>query len=211
MLAARAEAAARAGGAAQAFLQAAHGVVRERVRPVYTLRDLQPASRTLARGVGSCSQRLACLEAVARAHGVPTRVTGLWVAGAFWYPRFAAVTRPFVPERILLAWPSFWVGAWLPVDEVFGSTRDLATRDPAGFPNDGETLFEALAATPVDFDGKTRDCGVACDPRADLSRFVVARTRPYASRDDLFRDHPLLERAWRGRVFEAMWGGRKSV
>ncbi|WP_457464607.1 hypothetical protein [Streptomyces sp. TE5632] len=60
----------------------------------------------LRRGRGSCSQRLAVLESVARASGVATRVRGLLVDGSFWYPRFPRLHR-IVPEQVLLAWPEF--------------------------------------------------------------------------------------------------------
>ncbi|SEK66054.1 hypothetical protein [Nonomuraea pusilla] len=68
------------------------------------MNERQPASRTLALGRGSCSQRLAVLEAVARACGVATRVRGLLVDGRFWHPRFPLL-RPLVPGRVVLAWP----------------------------------------------------------------------------------------------------------
>lgn len=42
-------------------LRVAHGFIAERVRPVYAVGDTQPVSRTLRRGRGSCSQRLAVL------------------------------------------------------------------------------------------------------------------------------------------------------
>src|SRR5687767_4129832 len=59
------------------MLQLAHGVIAARVRPVYAVNEAQPVSKTLALGRGSCSQRLAVLEAVARAAGIATRVRGL--------------------------------------------------------------------------------------------------------------------------------------
>lgn len=43
-------------------LRVAHGLIAERVRPVYAVEDTQPVSHTLRRGRGSCSQRLAILE-----------------------------------------------------------------------------------------------------------------------------------------------------
>ena len=98
----------------QALLRAAHASIRERVRPVYTVDELQPASRTIEKGRGSCSQRIGCLEAAARARGIGTRVRELWIDGRFWHPRFGRWLWPFLPRRILLAWPQFHVGgAWL--------------------------------------------------------------------------------------------------
>ncbi|MEV4060824.1 hypothetical protein [Nonomuraea dietziae] len=55
----------------RARLIAAHRLIAARLRPVYAL------NRTLAPGTGSCSQRLAVLEAVARAGAIATRVKGL--------------------------------------------------------------------------------------------------------------------------------------
>jgi hypothetical protein len=62
----------------------AHQLVAMSVRPVYSVNDKQPISRTLRRGRGSCSQRLALLEGVARSQGIPRRVRGLVVDGRFW-------------------------------------------------------------------------------------------------------------------------------
>ncbi|MFT4010161.1 MAG: hypothetical protein QM655_08990 [Nocardioidaceae bacterium] len=70
------------------LLQQAHRLVSARVSPRYAIEEIQPASVTLRRGRGSCSQRLAVLEAVARGAGMRTRVRGLLVAGEFWYARF---------------------------------------------------------------------------------------------------------------------------
>jgi hypothetical protein len=197
-----------------AFVRAAHAALAAAVRPVYTLDDQLPASAVLARGTGSCSQRMACLEAAARAGGVPTRVRGLWMDGRFWYPRFR-LSRPFIPRRILLAWPQFLLdGEWTDFDELYASAADLAQRDPAaGFRNDGETLFEAVSHVSVDFLGKTRDCGgPACGiPASDLSRFLLTDAGLFDSRDELFGRHPTLIRSWRGRAFELVFGGRKSA
>src|SRR5215212_3562269 len=85
-------------GSGVGYLRAAHGVLRAEVRPVYTVDELQAASVTIAKGKGSGSQRFACLEAVARAGGIGTRVRGLWIAGRFWGPRFP-VAKVFMPGR----------------------------------------------------------------------------------------------------------------
>jgi|SRR5437667_1553779 len=79
------------------YVQAVHQQLTSRLRPIYDLDELQPASVTLERGAGSCSQRMACLEAISRAGGgVCTRVRVLHVKGAFWYPRFPWL-RAFMP------------------------------------------------------------------------------------------------------------------
>lgn len=108
------------------FVLEAHRRITGTVKPVYTLNELQPASRTLRKQKGSCSQRMACLEAIARAGGVPTRVRALQVSGKFWGPRFPAF-EAFIPRSILLVWPQFYAdGAWLDVDELYASAIDLA-------------------------------------------------------------------------------------
>ncbi|MEX0169262.1 transglutaminase domain-containing protein [Streptomyces sp. LMG1-1-1.1] len=179
----------------RARLQVAHGVLVSAVRPVYSVEDRRRVSRTLRLGRGSCSQRMAALEAVARSLGVATRVRGLLVDGSFWYPRFPKL-RPFVPAEVLLAWPEFRLdGAWVPIAELFGAAADRPA-DAAGpgraghdggFTNTGaETLFEAVARTAVDWDAPAACAGSApCDLsahlRTDLGRF--------SSRDELFDRH----------------------
>jgi hypothetical protein len=191
------------------FVQAAHRHVRGAVSPIYSLDDLQPASETLRRGRGSCSQRMAVLEAVCRARGIGTRVRGLWVDGRFWYPRFRAVSA-FLPPRVVLAWPQFLLaGAWVDFDELFGPAESLAAAAPAGFANDGETLFEAVEHTSVDFLGKT--CGAACATTTSLQRWVVGDAGIFDARDDLFAAHGGLSRTWRGFAFQAIFAGRKSA
>ncbi|MFD3661718.1 transglutaminase domain-containing protein [Streptomyces sp. NPDC058659] len=185
------EADARGAVTARDRLRTAHGIIVPAVRPVYSVEDRRRVSRTLRLGRGSCSQRMAVLEAVARSLGVPTRVRGLLVDGAFWYPRFPKV-RPFVPEEVLLTWPEFLLdGAWVPVAELFDAQgpRTAASGPTAGgFTNSGpETLFEAVARTPVDWDapaacaGSTAPCDLSAHLRTDLGRFD--------SRDELFARH----------------------
>ncbi|MGH3988157.1 MAG: transglutaminase-like domain-containing protein [Pseudonocardiaceae bacterium] len=170
------------------LLQLAHELIADRIRSVYALNDAQPVSRTLARGRGSCSQRLAVLEAVARASGVPTRVRGLLLDGRFWYPRFPRL-RHLVPDRVVLAWPEFALdGGWVPASELFGSLADLSDRQQEGFTNsDGETLFEALTRTAIDWDGATSAPG-SCSG-CDLSAWVVADLGRFEDRAALFNAH----------------------
>lgn len=172
----------------RARLQVAHGIIASTVRPVYSVEDRRRVSRTLRLGRGSCSQRMAVLEAVARTLDVPTRVRGLLVDGAFWYPRFPRL-RPFVPEEVLLAWPEFLLdGAWVPVAELFGVSGERTDGSADGFTNSGpETLFEAVARTSVDWDapaacaGSAAPCDLSAHLRTDLGRFD--------SRDELFTRH----------------------
>ncbi|MFF3326995.1 transglutaminase domain-containing protein [Streptomyces sp. NPDC002889] len=183
-----AEARAASEPAQRAVLQAAHQLISENVRPVYALNDAQPVSRTLARGTGSCSQRLAVLEAVARAAGVPTRVRGLLVDGSFWYERFPRLRR-LVPDTVLLAWPEFRIEqTWLNVSELYAPLDALSAANPRGFTNTGpQTLFEALASTAVDWDGST--CGANSCSSFDLSALVREDLGRFSSRDDLFATH----------------------
>ncbi|MGW7434266.1 transglutaminase domain-containing protein [Streptomyces sp. NPDC054861] len=177
-------------------LLAAHGLIRDRVRPVYAMNDAQPVSRTLAKGRGSCSQRLAVLEAVARAGGIPTRVRGLLIDGAFWYPRFPRL-RAIVPATVLLAWPEFRLGTdWVGASELYAPIDVLRERGPEGFTNrGGQTLFEALSVTAVDWDGEQpapctvpgagdTGCGAG-----DLSAMVRRDLGRFDSRDELFATH----------------------
>jgi hypothetical protein len=163
-------------------LRRAHAAIQVRVRPVYGLDDERPASLTLRSGRGSCSQRLALLEAVARALGVATRVQGLLVDGRFWYPRFPRL-RWAVPETVVLAWPEFRLeGGWVPVSELFEPPSPTGA---TGFANAGaETLFDAVRTTVVDWDGRARartGCAVC-----DLSGQVADDLGYFDSRDELF-------------------------
>ncbi|MFJ8005393.1 transglutaminase domain-containing protein [Streptomyces fagopyri] len=180
-----------------AALRQAHRRIVAEVRPVYSVRDERPVSEVLRLGRGSCSQRLAVLEAAARASGVATRVRGLLVDGAFWYPRFPRLHR-IVPDQVLLAWPEFRLeglspadrptAPWLTVSELFGNLDELSEGHGGGFTNTGaETLFEALSRTAIDWDGATV-CpadSVACD----LSAHVLADLGHFGSRDELFARH----------------------
>lgn len=160
-----------------ATVRAAHGLIRDAVRPVYAMEEATPASRVLARGTGSCSQRLAVLESAARAIGVETRVRALSIDGAFWEPRFPRLTFA-LPDRVLLAWPEFRLDGWRPASELFGP---LGCRAGGAFTNSGsETLFEAVGRCAVDWDGETSG-----DP-ADLSAHLRADLGYFTDRDELF-------------------------
>ena len=191
------------------FVQKAHLWLCQMVRPVYSVDEWQPASRTLRKKKGSCSQRMACLEAVARAGGIPTRVRVLHVKGRFWYPRFR-LSRPFIPARILLVWPQFFLGGiWVDFDELHSSIDRLA-KDSLGFRNNGESLFEAVQKTPVDFLGKT--CGLACaKPGHDLSKYVLSDDGFFDTRDEVFERLGSFQHTLRGRVFDLVFRGRSSL
>lgn len=165
------------------FLRAAHGEIARKIRPAYALNECQRVSSTIRHGRGSCSQRFAVLEAVARRHGIATRVRGLVAHGAFWYPRFPGLTW-LVPNRVILAWPEFHAGElWISASEIFGELGELAACG-AGFANQGgETLFDAVAMTAVDWRG---EAGV---PACDLSPLIEDDLGYFESRDQLFATH----------------------
>lgn len=177
-------------------LRTAHRIIARDVRPVYSVEDGRRVSRTLRLGRGSCSQRMAALEAVARAVRVRTRVRGLLVDGTFWYPRFPRL-KPFVPEQVLLAWPEFRIsGAWVPIGELFDASAAAAAPAPAsadsgvGFANSGgETLFDAVARTGVRWDACGAEAGTGPGTACDLSARVVADLGHFDDRDELFARH----------------------
>lgn len=191
------------------LLQAAHRYLVQLVKPIYTLDELQPASQTLRKERGSCSQRIACLEAVSRACGVPTRSRGLQISGRFWYPRFR-VFRAFIPSKVLLVWPQFFVqGVWIDFDELYGTAAELTERAEHAFGNNGESIFDAVDHTPVDFLAKTCSAGCAASV-FDLSKFVLADEGFFDTRDDVFERFGSFQTTLRGRMFEVMYGGRAS-
>nr|WP_232789940.1 transglutaminase domain-containing protein [Streptomyces jeddahensis] len=204
----RRDAAARGAGSPREALQVAHGIIARGVRPVYSVEDRRRTSRTMRLGRGSCSQRMAALESVARAMDVPTRVRGLLVDGVFWYPRFPRF-RPLVPEQVLLAWPEFLLQKeqepaqeqgqeqshaqgleWVPIGELFRSPAERGGGSGGGaFTNrGGETLFDAVARTAVDWDG-TQSCGMPGGAGCDLSAHVLVDLGYFGSRDALFARH----------------------
>ena len=191
------------------FLRQSHEYLKRTVRPVYSVNEWQPASRTLQNRQGSCSQRSAVSETIARAAGIPTRVHAFGIKGSFWYPRFL-IARFFIPRSILLVWPQFYIrGRWLDFDELHGSMDELASKADGGFTNSGESIFDAVSNTPVDFLGKT--CGLACSrPEYDLSKYLETDHGMFDCRDDAFDRLGSFQKTLRGRAFELVYGGRKS-
>jgi len=190
-------------------LQKLHLLLVAMLRPVYSVDEWQPTSKTLLKRRGSCSQRMACLEALARAVGIPTRVRAIHVKGNFWYPRFQ-VLRFLIPKRILLVWPQFFLeGNWVDFDELYVPMEQLVATATHGFANNRESLFEAIQDTPVDLLGKT--CDMACArPEHDLSRFVLDDQGFFDTRDEAFERLGSFQRTLRGRLFEMVYGDRKS-
>jgi len=194
----------------RAFLTIAHTYLVHAVRPIYSMNDLQPASKTLQKQRGSCSQRIACLEALARAAGIPTKVRALRIDGSLWYPRFG-YARTLVPRELWLAWPQFFLeGRWVDFDEIYAPIVPQAGQAHELFTNRGESIFDAVAHTAVDFFGKTKsqESGrSACD----LSSFVLADEGIFDTRDEVFLRAGSFHRTLRGRAFELIFGGRKSA
>jgi hypothetical protein len=152
---------------------------------------------------------MACLEAAARAAGIPTRVHALAIRGCFWYPRFR-ISRFLIPKSILLVWPQFYFEyAWVDFAELHATMNQLAGRDATGFTNDGESLFEAITHTPLDFLGET--CAMPCaKPEHNLSRFLAADNGFFDTRDEVFEHFGSFQDTLRGRAFEMIFGDRKS-
>jgi hypothetical protein len=151
---------------------------------------------------------MAVLEALARAVGIASCVHVLWIKGSFWYPRFSPLLSVFVPKRVLLVWPRFWIDQkWVGFEELYETLDQLVAQRPQAFANVGESLFDAVARMPIDFHGTT--CS-SCGPRYDLSKFLIADGGSFATRDDVFRKHRPFQHTLRGRVFELIFGGRKS-
>jgi hypothetical protein len=194
----------------KAFLQVVHQRLSERLSPVYTLKERQSASITLARGRGSCSQRMAVLEAVSRSAGIGTRSRALWIDGQFWSSRFHRL-RCVLPQRVLLAWPEFFLdGQWVDFAELYGSLSELADHNHEGFTNaTGETLFEAVSRTAVDWYGRTSDSPT--ETAYDLSSFVIADDGIFPSRDTVFETYGLFMQHPGGCLFELIFGGRKAA
>ena len=131
------------------------------------------------------------------------------ISGRFWYPRFR-VFRTFMPTRILLVWPQFFLeGSWVDFDELYGPAARLAARAEQAFGNDGESIFDAVDHTPVDFMAKT--CGPGCaTSKFDLSKFVLADEGYFDTRDEVFALFGSFHNTLRGRIFELLYGGRSS-
>ena len=192
------------------FLQIAHRQLLERLSPIYTLKERQSASTTFVQKCGSCSQRMAVLEAVARGAGIGTRSRALWIKGQFWSSRFQHL-RYVLPRRVLLAWPEFFLdGCWVDFSELYGSLLDLTKNDHHGFTNaTGETLFESVSRTAVDWYGQTNcsTTGASCD----LSGFIVADDGIFPSRDAVFDHYGLFIHQPGGCLFELIFGGSKAA
>jgi hypothetical protein len=135
-------------------------------------------------------------------------VRALRVKGSFWYPRFL-FSRPFIPERVLLVWPQFpFQSVRVDFGELHSPLSQLAAAWHA-FRNDGQSLFEAVQKTPVDFLGKTC-CLASAKSEHDLSNYVLNDEGFFNTRDEAFSRFGSFRNTLRGAVSERFFGGRKS-
>ncbi len=180
------------------FVQKAHLHLSDVMRPIYSVAEKQPASFTVKLNGGSCSQRMACLEALARAYGVPTRVRGLWLRKEFWKERLPLL-MPIMPKT-LMPWPQFWLeDQWVDFDEIFQPISELCELVTHPFTNAGPSLFDAIRNQPVDLLGKTSQCS--------LRNFVVSETAFFSARDELLDRFD--DRTWVGTlIFNTVYGGK---
>lgn len=168
-----------------------HEYVAETTTPLYSLAETRPASVTERKGAGSCSQRFALVEAIARRVGIPTRVEGLAIRGTFWAPRFPEL-RFLLPRGVVIAWPEFLTAdGWLPIDEL------SAERGREEFTNckGGVTLFEASQSVELRHQNGSRP---------SFSGAAVRTLGYYDRRDDLFREHstklPFYSPTWAAEI-----------
>ncbi len=180
------------------FVQRAHTHLSDVMRPIYSIAERQPVSVTFSLNGGSCSQRMACLEALARAYGIPTRVRGLWLRKQFWKERLPLL-QPIMPKT-LMPWPQFWLeDSWVDFDEIFDSVSHLCNLVSHPFTNAGISLFDAVRCQPVDLLGKTT--------QYSLQDFVVSQTELFDSRDALLDKYD--DRTWIGTlIFNSIYGGK---
>jgi hypothetical protein len=182
----------------RAFVQRAHLHFSDVMRPIYSVAEKQPASVTVTLNGGSCSQRMACLEALARAYGIPTRVRGLWLRKDFWKERLPLL-QPIMPKT-LMPWPQFWLEEkWVDFDEIFQPITDLCNLVTHPFTNAGVSLYDAVRSQPVDLLGKTST--------HSLRNFVVGETAFFDTRDELLEKFD--DRTWIGTlIFNTVYGGK---
>ena len=175
---------------------------------VYSIDEDRPVSETLRLNEGSCGQRMAAVEALARSYGVATRVRALWLDRRFWNSRLPLL-RFFLPRQTLMPWSQFYLeGKWVDLDELFGPIAELAVNSPVPHPftNRGESLFDAVRHMPVDFLGKLKGTPYAS---YDISNVVVGTGGIFDTRDEALAR---LEKkpGWFGRLlFNTLYGGRR--
>lgn len=190
------------------YLRAAHQHLLDHLKAVYDLEEHLPVSKILAQGTASCSQRIACFEALARAGGVGTRVKTRFLTGAYWAPRLPLL-KPFLRKPSLIPWPQFELdGRWVDFEEVFGTLEELAPATRRRFTNRGESMFEAIGHSVVDFSGKLKKAGHPRGVELDLSEFVAEERETFDSRDAMFERYDAEPSAIGRLMFNTVYGGR---
>jgi Transglutaminase-like superfamily len=192
---------------ARAFVQAAHRHLREKMKAVYSIDEDRPVSQTLRLNTGSCGQRMAAVEALARGYGVPTRVRALWLDRRFWFSRLPLL-RFFLPRQTLMPWSQFYLdGSWVDFDELFGPISELAAGSPVkhAFTNRGESLFDAVRHVPVDFFGKLKGTAHAS---YDISHMVLADGGVFQTRDEVLSALEKKPGRFGRFLFNTLYGGR---
>jgi len=188
------------------YVRLAHGTLGQ-MNAVYSIDDTRPASQTIELNQGSCAQRMACLETLARGNGIATRVRALWLVRAFWFSRLPLL-KSVLPARTLMPWPQFYIdGRWVDFDEIYGPMEQIAEHAAYDHPftNAGESLFDAVRHTPVDFFGKLKGTPFA---RYDLSAFVAEDGGFFDTRDELMQV-PGAQSSKIGKlIFDVLYGGR---
>ena len=160
----------------RAFVQRAHLHLSDVMRPIYSVAEKQAVSETMRLNGGSCSQRMACLEALARAYGIRTRVQALWLKKDFWKERLPLLMT--ILPKTLMPWPQFWLeGRWVDFDEIFDTIADLGAHVTHPFSNAGASLFDAVRNQPVDLLGKSS--------QYSLQQFVAGNGGFFDTRDEL--------------------------
>ena len=184
--------------APRAFVQKAHQHLSDVMRPIYSVAEKQSCSETVGLNGGSCSQRMAVLEALARAYGVPTRVRAIWLNKAFWKERLPLL-QPVMPKT-LMPWPQFWLeDKWVDFDELYDTIADLGAHVTHPFTNAGMSLFDAIKSQPVDLLGKSA--------KFSLQKFVVSEAGFFDTRDECLEK--LDDRTWMGTlIFNTVYGGK---
>lgn len=152
------------------IVRTAHEAIGRRLSAVYSVNELTPASQVVRRGSGSCSQRFAVLEAIARSFGIRTRVRGLLVDGGYWNGRFPRLAG-LIPHQVVIAWPEFLVdGAWLDTSALF---EDCESGCAGWFLNSGpSTLFDAARDHRLEWGSSASDDGSGGVARVDLGYFT---------------------------------------
>jgi hypothetical protein len=193
------------------IVQNAHQLIAGLINPIYTVDEHQKVSAAIQKGRGSCSQRMACLEACSRALGIGTRARALWISGSFWAPRFT-IMKIFIPSKVLLIWPQFHIeNNWIDFDELYEEVTDETQSGIRRFANSDETIFDAISHTHVDLLGKSSvsDCNT-CKSTSDLTEYLIEDVGFYDTRDQLLSSFGSFQSSFRGRMFELLYGNRKS-